>query len=186
MEQDYRLDQRHHLRVLYSKERIDTEILRVAEEINAAYAGNELLVIVVLKGALFFAADLLRALRIPIRIEFVKLSSYEGYQSTGNVVVRSDLDTEVAGKDVLVVEDIIDTGSTVAFLTDLLRQRGAKTIKVCALIDKKDGSRNAGLAPDFAGFSCNCGFLVGYGLDLNERMRELSAIYEVVENPPED
>jgi hypoxanthine phosphoribosyltransferase len=182
MEQAYRLDQRRYLQVLYSTERIQSEVARLAKEINAAYQDRELLVVVILNGALFFAADLLRALRVPIQMDFVKLSSYQGTQSTGKVLIKKDLEAEVAGRDVLVVEDIVDTGVTLSFLTDILRRRGAKSLSVCTLIDKT-AHRVADVTVDFAGISCAGGFLVGYGLDLDERFRELPAIYQVVENP---
>ncbi|HJV66105.1 MAG TPA: hypoxanthine phosphoribosyltransferase [Geomonas sp.] len=184
MDQSYTLNQEHLLRVVYPKEHIASEVSRLAEEINAAYAGRELLVIVVLKGALFFAADLLRGLRIPVRVDFVKLSSYDGTMSSGQVQLTKDLDSEVAGRDVLVVEDIIDTGLTLSFLVDLLHRRGVGTLRVCTLIDKKE-RRQTELEPDFAGFHCPGGFLVGYGLDYNERLRELPSIFEVVENNTE-
>lgn len=184
MELAHRMDQGHLLRVLYRKEQIESEVSRLAEEINAAYAGKELLVIVVLKGALFFAADLLRALRVSVQIDFVKLSSYDGTNSSGKIVLTKDLDSEIAGRDVLVVEDIVDTGLTLVFLLDLLRQRGAASLRVCTLIDKKE-RRVAEITTDFAGFSCPGGFLVGYGLDLNERMRQFPEIYEVVEQNTE-
>jgi hypoxanthine phosphoribosyltransferase len=182
MEQAYWLDQGLNLRVLYPRERIEAEVSRLGKEISAAYAGKELLVVVVLKGALFFAADLMRALRVPVEMDFMKLSSYDGTQSTGKVLIKKDLDMDVAGRHVLVVEDIIDTGLTLAFLMDLLRQRGAKSLGVCTLIDKRQ-RRQADITPDYIGIPCADGFLVGYGLDLDERMRELSAIYEIVENP---
>lgn len=179
---EYGLPQRLNLRVRYSKERIAAEVSRLAAEISAAYSGKELLVVVVLKGALFFAADLLRALRIPVKMDFLSLSSYDGTSSTGNVTVKQDLSTDVAGRHVLVVEDIIDTGLTLSFLLDLLQQRGAKSLGVCTLIEKNQ-RRQVDITPDYIGISCADGFLVGYGLDLDERMRELSAIYEIVENP---
>lgn len=182
MGQAYRLDQGLNLQVLYSKERIDAEVVRLAAEIGAAYADKELLVVIVLKGAFFFAADLLRALRLPVEIDFVKLSSYVGTQSTEKVTLKKDLETDVAGRHVLVVEDIVDTGLTLTFLMDLLRQRGAKSLGVCTLVDKRQ-RRLADITPDYIGISCAGGFLVGYGLDLDERMRELPAIYEIVENP---
>ena len=180
MGQVYQLDPCLHLRVLYPRERIEAEVSRVAAEIGAAYAGKDLLAVIVLKGALFFAADLLRALRIPAQMDFLKLSSYDGTTSTGKVHIRQDIEIDVAGRDVLIIEDIVDTGLTLAFLTDLFRQRGAGSVAVCALIEKL-GRRERDLKPDYVGISCAGGFLVGYGLDLNERMRELPDIYEVIE-----
>ena len=176
MECAYWLEQGFNLRELYSRKRIETEVSRLAGEINAAYAGEQILVVVVLNGAVFFAADLLRALRVPIELDFVKLSSYTGTQTTGTVLIKKDLESSVVGRHVLVVEDIVDTGLTLTFLLDLLRKRGAKTLRVCTLIDKKE-RRQADITPDYVGITCAGGFLVGYGLDLDERMRELSAIY---------
>jgi hypoxanthine phosphoribosyltransferase len=184
MDQTSCLDQEHLLRVVYPHQLIASEVARLAEEINKAYSGRELLVIVVLKGALFFAADLLRGLRIPVRVDFVKLSSYDGMMSSGHVQLTKDLDTDVAGRDVLVVEDIIDTGLTLSFLVELLYKRGVGSLRVCTLIDKKE-RRQAQFDPDFVGFDCPGGFLVGYGLDFNEKLRELPSIYEVVENNAE-
>jgi hypoxanthine phosphoribosyltransferase len=182
VQQAYRLDQGLALRVLYSQERISAEVSRLATEINAAYAGKELLLVVVLKGAFFFAADLMRSLQVPVEVDFLALSSYDGTQSSGKVVIKKDLDADVAGRHVLVIEDIIDTGLTLSFLIDMLQQRGAKSLGICTLIDKRE-RRRVDITPDYVGISCADGFLVGYGLDLDERMRELSAIYEIIENP---
>ncbi|MCM0082212.1 hypoxanthine phosphoribosyltransferase [Geomonas sp. Red32] len=180
MDQPHR-NQGYPLQLLYSPERIQTEIARLAKEINASYEGRELLVIVVLKGALFFAADLLRLVTVPVRMDLVKLSSYAGTESCGTVRLTKDLEFEVAGKDVLVVEDIVDTGLTLVYLLDLLKQRGAGTLRVCTLIDKTE-RRQAEVTADFVGFHCQGGFLVGYGLDLDERMRELPAIYQMIQD----
>jgi hypoxanthine phosphoribosyltransferase len=182
MECSYWLEQGFNLRELFSRKRIEAEVSRLAGEISAAYAGEKLLVVVVLKGAFFFAADLVRALRVPVEMDFVKLSSYAGTQTTGSVLIKKDLQTSLAGRHVLVVEDIVDTGLTLTFLLDLLRERGAKSLRVCTLIDKNQ-RRQADITPDYVGISCAGGFLVGYGLDLDERMRELSTIYEIIEKP---
>ena len=182
MEHSYWLEQGFVLQELYSRKRIETEVSRLAAEISAAYAGERLLVVVVLNGAVFFAADLVRALRVPVEMDFVKLSSYAGTQTTGTVLIKKDLETSVAGRHVLVVEDIVDTGLTLTFLLEQLQQRGAKSLSVCTLIDKPE-RRQAVITPDYVGISCDGGFLVGYGLDLDERMRELSAIYQIIQNP---
>ncbi|GFO57701.1 hypoxanthine phosphoribosyltransferase [Geomonas silvestris] len=182
MERAYWLEQGFNLKEVYSKDRIAAEIERLGQEISAAYAGERLLVVVVLNGAVFFAADLVRALRVPVEMDFVKLSSYAGTETTGTVRVKKDLEQSVAGRHVLVVEDIVDTGLTLTYLLDLLKERGAKSLKVCTLIDKNE-RRLAEITPDFVGIDCPGGFLVGYGLDLDERMRELSAIYEIIQTP---
>jgi hypoxanthine phosphoribosyltransferase len=154
----------------------------VATEISRDYAEQELLLVVVLKGAFIFAADLARSLRLPIEIDFVKLSSYSGMESTGRAGITQDVETAIAGKNVLVVEDIVDTGITLDFLLRHLAGRGPKSLKVCALIDKRE-RRLIGVTVDYAGIVCTKGFVVGYGLDIDERCRELEAIYEVADSP---
>ncbi len=166
------------LRLLYSAERISSEVERLASAISTDYEGEVLLLIVVLKGAIFFAADLARQIRCPILMDFVKLSSYKGMESTGTISITKDCEIPVAGRHVLVVEDIVDTGLTLTFLLARLRAEGPRSLKVCTLIDKK-GHRKADVVPDYAGIVCEDGFLVGYGLDLDEQYRQLPAIYEV-------
>jgi len=166
------------LRLLYSPGRIAAEIERLAGQITADYAGEELVMVVVLNGAFIFAADLVRLVRVPLLVDFVKLSSYSGTDTTGRVVITKDVAGTLAGKSVLVVEDIVDTGLTLAFLLENLQQRGVKSLRVCTLINKTE-RRLIGITPDYVGIECDGGFLVGYGLDLDERYRELAAIYEI-------
>lgn len=169
------------LRLLYSEERIAAEVQRLADEISADYAGEELVLVAVLKGAFIFAADLARRIRLPLSVDFIELSSYSGTETTGEVLLVRDAGTSLAGKNVLVVEDIVDTGLSLEFLLADLRRRGPKSLRVCALIDKR-GRRRSAVSPDYAGIVCDDGFLVGYGLDLDERCRELPAIYELATN----
>ena len=166
------------LRLLYPPERISAEVRRLADAISADYAGGELLLVVVLKGAFIFAADLVRCITIPFQLDFVRLSSYSGANSTGEVRVFDDIRIPMTGKDVLIVEDILDTGLSLRFLVDKIMAKSPKSIKVCALIDKK-GRRCTEAAADYVGITCSDGFLVGYGLDLNEGYRQLPAIYEL-------
>jgi hypoxanthine phosphoribosyltransferase len=168
--------------MIYSAERIAEEVRRLAAEISADYAGEDLLLVIVLQGAFIFAADLVRQLRLPLTLDFVKLASYSGTETTGRVVVTKDTEGAIAGKNVLIVEDIVDTGLTLAFLLELLRSREPKSLRVCALIDKP-ARRRVAVTPDYVGMVCKGGFLVGYGLDVDGKMRELPAIYEV--NSPE-
>jgi len=170
------------LRLLYSKGEIATAVKRVADEISRDYAGKDLLLIVVLKGAFIFAADLVRVLDLPVEIDFVELESYRGMESVGSVRIKKDIDTDLAGKNILVVEDIVDTGVTLDFLLRYLKDKGPGSIRVCTLIDKLERRRIA-VAADYAGIVCKRGFLVGYGLDLDESLRELEAIYEVPDLP---
>lgn len=182
MKRIYEKDTDVELRLLYSGKRIAAEVRRLAQEISSDYTGQELLLVVVLKGAFFFAADLARCINLPLTIDFVKLSSYRGTETTGKVMITKDLETATAGKHVLVVEDIVDTGLSLAFLLENLRNKGPKSLKVCTLIDKRE-RRRVEVAADYVGIVCERGFLVGYGLDLDESRRELPAIYEVVNSP---
>lgn len=170
------------LRLLYSKEEIADRVRRLAADISRDYSGHDILLVVVLKGAFIFAADLVRSLTLPVEIDFVELKSYIGLESSGSVLITRDLTTEAAGKDLLVVEDIIDTGITLDFLLRHLAEKCPKSLKVCTLIDKQE-RRKVAVAADYTGIVCEGGFLVGYGLDLDERCREFDAIYEVAELP---
>jgi hypoxanthine phosphoribosyltransferase len=167
------------LRLLYSEERIQAEVRRLADAISADYEGQEIVLLTVLKGAFFFAADLARLIKVPLSLDFVRLSSYSGMETTGEVVQFGDIGIDIAGKNVLLIEDIIDTGLTLSYLLQSLRMREPKSIKVCALIDKKM-QRRVDVGIDYAGIASNDSYLVGYGLDLNEHCRELTAIYEIV------
>lgn len=164
--------------LLYSEEQIAKAVRRLALEITNAYAGEDLILVVVLKGAFLFAADLARHIDLPLVVEFVKLSSYNGMNTTGAVTMNLDLAVPIAGKNILVIEDIVDTGISLAFLRDMLLERKPKTLKICTLIDKNE-RRQRNVVPDFVGFECTGGFLVGYGLDLDEKLRELPEIYTI-------
>jgi hypoxanthine phosphoribosyltransferase len=178
----YGINEELQLEPVFTREEIAAAVLRMADEISRDYAEQELLLVVVLKGAFILAADLVRSLRLAVEIDFVTLASYNGVESTGRVEIKKDVETDIAGKNVLVVEDIVDTGITLDYLLRHLAGRGPKSLKVCSLIDKRERRRIA-VTVDYTGIVCNRGFLVGYGLDLDERCRELEAIYEVVDLP---
>jgi hypoxanthine phosphoribosyltransferase len=166
-------------RKAFSAEQIDKEIGRLADEITRDYADKELLVIVVLKGAFIFAADLLRKLNVPLMVDFIELASYSGMNSSGTVTITKDLTTDIRGRHALIVEDIIDEGVSLSFLVDTIRGRSPASLKICTLIDNKR-RRSVALEPEYAGFRCSCGFLVGYGLDMDQRYRELPDLHEIV------
>jgi len=170
------------VQLVYPKEAITAAVQRLADAISHDYAGQELLLVVVLKGAFFFAADLARRLHLPLEIDFVKLASYSGRKTTGRVKITKDIETVIAGRNVLVVEDIIDTGITLDVLLRHLAGRGPKSLKVCTLVDKRQ-RRRIDVTADYTGLFCNRGFLIGYGLDMDESCRELEAIYEVADSP---
>jgi hypoxanthine phosphoribosyltransferase len=151
----------------------------LAATINRDYQGRELLLIGILKGACIFLSDLARRLEIPVQIDFVRLASYgEKADSSGSVAITKDIELPVEGRHILIVEDIIDTGLTLAWYLDYLKKQQPASVKTCAMIDKKE-RREVEVSLDYIGISVQSGFLVGYGLDFAERHRNLPAIYEV-------
>ena len=167
---------------LYSRQEIRRRVRELADEIRRDYRGRDLVVIGVLKGAFVFTADLVRALALPVTIDFVGLSSYGGgMASSGAVTVTSPLSVPIEGRDVLVVEDLLDTGRTLAALLADLRGRGARSVRVCALLDKPE-RRVADVRADYVGFKDVRGFVAGYGIDFAERYRALRDLV-TVESP---
>jgi len=156
--------------ILYTKEQISARVAALAREISADYQGREPLMVGVLKGAFVFMADLVRGLSVPSRVDFVRLASYEGIQSCGEIRMTKDLELPIADQDVLIVEDIVDTALTLVWLADTLRQRNPASLKVCAFLDKEKQRRGLFRA-DYVGFTVPDHFIVGYGLDCNERFR---------------
>ncbi len=156
---------------------------RVAElgaEITAQYQGKPLVCVCVLKGAFLFFADLMRHIRTPMEIDFVRLASYGSGTNRGRQTIFSkDMEVDIDGKHVLLVEDIVDTGRSAEFLMHVLEKRGAASIRICAFVDKNE-RREVGMTVDFAGFPIQKGFIVGYGMDYAEQYRELDAVYELV------
>jgi hypoxanthine phosphoribosyltransferase len=163
-----------------NKDEIERQISEIAKIISADYQGQELVLVGVLKGAFLFLADLARELKLDnLKIDFLQASSYGGDTiSSETIVLKKDIDVDIRDKDVLVVEDIVDTGLTLAFLVDHLRRFGPKSIKVCAMIDKKE-RRKAAVAVDYVCTTIEKGFLVGYGLDYAEDYRNLPEIYHL-------
>lgn len=159
--------------VLVSEEEIKLRVKELGQEITKDYEGKDLLLVGILKGAVIFMAELCKNIDLPILIDFMAVSSY-GYssESTGEVKINKDLDFSVEGKDVLIVEDIIDTGFTLSYLTDNLKKRGANSVKIVTLLDKPD-RRNVEVKVDYLGFSIPDEFIVGYGLDYAELYRNL-------------
>jgi hypoxanthine phosphoribosyltransferase len=157
-----------------SAARIAERVVTLAAEIDAAYRDlpQPLVLICVLKGSLFFTADLARALRVPVMIDFIAVRSYQGTRSAGRVELVKDVGVDLHGHDVLVVEDIIDTGLTTAFLLDHLASHRPRSLRLVALLDKR-AHRVREVRCDFTGFHIPDSFVVGYGLDVDERWRNL-------------
>jgi len=163
--------------LLYTQKQIDARVKGMADEINAVYAGQEVLAVCVLKGAFMFFADLTRLLNMPLELDFIELKSYGADTiSSGEVTLIRDLSVDVQNKHILIVEDIADTGITLKYLTRVLYARGAKSIKTAAFLDKPS-RRKTDLKTDFTGFTIPDKYVVGYGLDLAEKYRNLKAIY---------
>jgi hypoxanthine phosphoribosyltransferase len=165
--------------VLYSEEEIQGRVRDLGEQLSRAYRGRSPVLISVLKGGFVFLADLIRAVDLPLRVDFMSISRYAtGSPATGVVRVIKDLDQDIGGEDVVVVEDIIDTGLTLSYLLTTLAARNPASIEVCTLLDKSV-RRIAPLDIQFRGFDCPDRFVVGYGLDYGERYRNLPFILEV-------
>jgi len=161
------------------KEDIEKAVVSMADSISADYAGRDLTVIGVLNGAFIFMADLVRHLNIPVEIDFVRVASYgAGIESSGRIQLTKDVETNIKGRDLLVVEDIIDTGLTLSYLIEHLKSFGPHSIKICTLIDKRE-RREAEINVDYAGHVTKEGYLVGYGLDHAEKYRNFPEIFHL-------
>ncbi|WP_291323800.1 hypoxanthine phosphoribosyltransferase [Desulfonatronospira sp.] len=173
------------LREIYTPDQIAHRVQEIGRDISRRYAGEKLLGVCILKGAFIFFADLIRNLDLDLDIDFVRLSSYaDQTTSSGEVVITGDLEYDVRDKNILVVEDIVDTGLSLYYFKDILRSRGAGSIEICALIDKHE-RRQVQVNVDYCGFRVQEGFLVGYGLDMSQKFRNLPGIY-AVNAPGED
>jgi len=166
------------LRELIPAERIQAKVAELGGRISADYHGQQLILVGVLKGAFMFLADLARAVRLDTRIDFVRLSSYGMKDSPQELKFTMDVSLPVEGSHLLIVEDIIDTGRSMAFMRQRLLARKAASVKICALVDKAS-RREVEITADYAGFAVDDGFLVGYGLDYAEEYRGLPGIFEL-------
>ena len=164
------------LKVLITQDEIKQAVARLAAEIRQDYKSKEPLLIGILKSSFVFMADLIRQLELPVEVDFVKLSSYgTGWETSGKVKVVQGLKTPIKGRDVLVVEDIVDTGLTISFLLDYLQKKKPASLRLCALTDKPS-RRQVPVTIDYLGFTVPDKFIVGYGIDWNEKFRYLPDI----------
>jgi hypoxanthine phosphoribosyltransferase len=162
-----------------SSEELQMRLDELAEQINQDYQGKSLIVIGVLKGAFVFLADLVRRISSPLEVDFVRLASYGvSTETSGKIQITKDIEISIKGRHVLVVEDIVDTGLTLAWYLEHLQSFNPESIKVCALIDKFE-RRQTSIPLDYVGIRMEKGFLVGYGLDYSEKHRNLPGICEV-------
>lgn len=160
-------------------EAIRHRVQELGSEIAVAYSQKDLVLLVVLSGGFLFAADLCRAIPLDLGIDFIRVASYGAQtESSGKIALRQPPKLDLKGKDLLLVEDIVDTGLTMQWLVEYFRDSGAHSVKICALIDKQE-RRQVPVTVDYVGFSIEKGFLVGYGLDHAEHFRNLPAIYSL-------
>ena len=162
--------------LMISAEEISAKVKEVADQISRDYEGESLVVIGVLTGAFIFTADLVRELTVDVvNIDFIHLSSYAGTESTGNFVFKKDISIDISGKNVLIVEDIVDTGRTLKKLREMLSMREPKSIKICTAFDKPSRRVND-LVPDYNCFTIPDEFIVGYGLDYDDKYRQFKDV----------
>lgn len=165
-----------HIEVLVTKEDVEKRISEMADEINRTYAGKSLHLVCVLKGGAFFMCELAKHLNMPVSLDFMSVSSYgSATKSSGVVKIVKDLDEPIKDKDVLVVEDIVDSGRTLSYLMEMLRDRGPKSLHLCTLLDKPE-RRVVEANVDYTGFQIPDKFVVGYGLDYDQHYRNLPYI----------
>jgi hypoxanthine phosphoribosyltransferase len=169
----------YRLNLLISREQIASAVKDLADQISKDYRTRDLVLVCVLKGAFIFLSDLVRHLQIPVQIDFVRLASYgSGIKTTGMIEITKDVELPIEGKDVLIIEDIIDSGRTLQFLKDRLSLSNPLSVKICALLDKK-ARREVEIEADYLGIEVENVFVVGYGIDFNETYRNLPEIYYI-------
>lgn len=165
-----------HIRVMLPEEEIDKRIKELGEEISRDFKGEEVYLIGVLRGAAFFTCELAKRITVPVTLDFLSTSSYgSGTVSSGNVKLKQDVEISPEGKNVIIAEDIIDSGNTLDFLKKLFKDRKAKSVKLCAMLDKPD-RREVDVSLDYKGFTIPDEFVVGYGLDYDQKYRNLPYI----------
>ena len=173
------------VRIFLPEQKVNARIEEIAQKISSDYAGQEVHLICILKGSVFFTCELAKRLKVPVSMDFMSVSSYgSGTVSSGVVRIIKDLDEPLEGKDVLIVEDIIDSGRTLAYLIEVLKQRGPKDIRLCTLLDKPERRVKKQVTVDYTCFTIPDEFVVGYGLDYDQKYRNLPYI-GVVEQEPE-
>lgn len=163
------------IKVLITKEQIDKRLYELAEQLMKEYKGKEIIFLCTLKGSVFFAVELGMRIKNNIKFEFIEVSSYANNESTGKVKINKDITGSVEGKNVIIIEDIVDTGRTLCFLKEYLLQKNPESLKICALLDKPS-RRIAPIEADYIGFTVENKFVIGYGLDDEQNYRNLDYV----------
>ena len=163
---------------LISKEEIDSRVIEIASQISEKYKAEPVIFIVVLNGSFIFASDLIRSTEIECEVDFIKVASYNGKQSTGKIKFEKDLSSDISGKNVIILEDIIDSGITINFIKEVIEKKNPKSLKIATLL-LKPGVAKLNFEIDWVGFEISPEFVVGYGLDYNQKLRNLNAVYRL-------
>lgn len=163
------------INTLIGEEEIKSRVKELATKIESDFNGEEVILVAILKGSVFFATELAKAMTTPVVMDFIKVSSYNGTESTGKISFKLDLSENVENKNVIIVEDIVDTGRTLNYLKEHINSKHPKSLKICTLLDKKE-RRVLELNPDYVGFDIPDKFVIGYGLDYDEKYRNLPFI----------
>ena len=172
-------------KVLINEKTIQERTRQLAEEITEDYQGKKLTLICILKGSIFFFTDLTRRINLDTELEFVRISSYAGENSTGDINLKVDLDNQVTGKDVIVIEDIIDTGRTLSYFMKHLEKQKPNSLRLCTLLDKPERREVDDVKVDYTGFTIPNRFVIGYGLDLDEQYRTIPQINCIINEDEE-
>lgn len=168
------------IKVLISEEQINERLDELAKQLMEEYKGQELMFLCILKGSVFFTVELAKRIKNNIQFEFIEVSSYENNESTGKVKLNKDITGSIEGKNVIIIEDIVDTGRTLCYLKDYLQQKNPASLKICALLDKPS-RRIVPVEADYIGFTIENKFVIGYGLDDEQNYRNLNYIGYVEE-----
>lgn len=167
-------------KILLSQETIAKRVQELGEEITRDYKDKKPVVICMLKGAVYFFADLTKNIKLPLMLDFARLSSYRNGTTSGQMELIYDITAKIEGRDVILVEDIVDSGKTLAYFIELLKRRNPASVKICAFLDKKE-RREVDIKVDYVGFDIPCGFVIGYGLDYAEKYREFPFLAEIID-----
>ena len=167
-------------RILLSQETIEKRVNELGAEITRDYKDKKPVVICMLKGAVYFFADLTKNIKLPLMLDFARLSSYRNGTTSGQMELIYDITAKIEGRDVIIVEDIVDSGKTLAYFIELLKKRNPASVKICAFLDKKE-RREVDIKVDYVGFDIPCGFVIGYGLDYAEQYREFPFLAEIID-----
>ena len=167
-------------KILLSQETIEKRVKELGEEITRDYKDKKPVVICMLKGAVYFFADLTKNIKLPLMLDFARLSSYRNGTTSGQMELIYDITAKIEGRDVILVEDIVDSGKTLSYFIELLKKRNPASVKICAFLDKKE-RREVDINVDYVGFDIPCGFVIGYGLDYAEQYREFPFLAEIID-----